>query len=161
MKDIQLYQQILGDTTPWRVAAVRLDAGVQTIEIEMALKEGVLWGCPECGGAMHMHDQEQRRWRHLDTCQFKTFVVADAPRVNCPAHGKETVFHVSGEQLAAGLVGRGGWDQAAGRCPRAGPASGRPGAPGVRGREGGRSGPDLRDGGQCVGCGSCPRSLYG
>ena len=91
MKDIQLYQQILGDTTPWRVAAVRLDAGVQTIEIEMALKEGVLWGCPECGGAMHMHDQEQRRWRHLDTCQFKTFVVADAPRVNCPAHGKVTV----------------------------------------------------------------------
>ncbi len=47
MKDTQLYQQILGDTTPWNVAAVRLDAGAKTIEIEMALKEGVLWGCPK------------------------------------------------------------------------------------------------------------------
>ena len=91
MKDLQLYQQILGDTTPWHVAAVRLDAVAKTIEIEMALKDGVLWGCPKCGGRMHMHDREQRRWRHLDSCQFKTFLVADAPRVNCPTHGPVTV----------------------------------------------------------------------
>lgn len=91
MKDTQLYQQILGETTPWRVTAVRLDAGAQTIEIEMALNGGELWGCPECGGAMHMHDTERRRWRHLDSCQFKTFVVADVPRVNCPKDGTQTV----------------------------------------------------------------------
>ncbi|MEI6150658.1 MAG: transposase [bacterium] len=91
MKDTQLYQQILGDTTPWHVAGVRLDAGAQTIEIEMTLDGGELWGCPECGGAMHMHGAERRRWRHLDSCQFKTFVVADVPRVNCPKDGTQTV----------------------------------------------------------------------
>lgn len=68
-----------------------MDAAVQTIEVEMALKEGELWGCPECGKAMHMHDVERRRWRHLDSCQFKTFVAADVPRVNCPTHGTQTV----------------------------------------------------------------------
>jgi len=91
MKDIQLYQQILGDTTPWQVATVRLDVAAQSIEIEMALSERELWGCPVCGDAMHLHDQERRRWRHLDSCQFKTFLVADVPRVNCPKHGTQTV----------------------------------------------------------------------
>ena len=29
----------------------------------------------------------RRSWRHLDTCQFKTLLVADVPRVECPEHG--------------------------------------------------------------------------
>jgi transposase len=91
MKDIQLYQQILGDTTPWSVASVRLDVPAQTVEIEMALNGESLWGCPECGKAMHHHDLKRRRWRHLDSCQFKTFLVADVPRVICSEHGTQTV----------------------------------------------------------------------
>ena len=50
-----------------------------------------LWGCPQCGQRMHKHDSERRRWRHLDSCQFKTIVVADVPRVKCPQHGSQTV----------------------------------------------------------------------
>ena len=73
------------------VAEVRLDVAAQTIEIEMALNERELWGCPECAGATHMHSLERRRWRHLDSCQFKTLLVADVPRVNCPTHGTQMV----------------------------------------------------------------------
>ena len=91
MKDTELYQQILGDTKPWRVAAVRLDAAAQTVEIEMAMNEDELWGCPECGRQMRGHGTDRRRWRHLDSCQFKTFLVAEVPRVNCPDHGTVTV----------------------------------------------------------------------
>jgi len=91
MKDIELYQQILGNTTPWHVEAVRLDVGAQTVEIQMALEESELWGCLECGRAMHKHDLKERRWRHLDSCQFKTYVVASVPRVNCPTHGTQMV----------------------------------------------------------------------
>ena len=91
MKDINLYQQILGDTSPWHVATVQLDVAAQTVEIEMAMKGGELWGCPECGRKMHGHGAERRKWRHLDSCQFKTFLVADVPRVNCPDHGTQTV----------------------------------------------------------------------
>ena len=91
MKDTELYQQILGDTKPWRVASVRLDAAAQTVEIEMAMNEDELWGCPECGRQMRGHGTDRRRWRHLDSCQFKTFLVAEVPRVNCPDHGTVTV----------------------------------------------------------------------
>lgn len=91
MKDTNLYQQILGDTSPWHVSSVRLDASAKTVEIEMAMSGDDLWGCPECGCRMRGHGTERRKWRHLDSCQFKTFLVADVPRVNCPDHGTQTV----------------------------------------------------------------------
>ena len=33
----------------------------------------------------------ERRWRHLDTCQYRTVLVAKVPRVDCPAHGPRQV----------------------------------------------------------------------
>lgn len=90
MKDVQLYQQILGDTRPWRVENVVLNAEAQEIEISMALDPQV-WACPECKGRMHVHGYERRRWRHLDSCQFKTFLMADVPRVKCDTHGTQQV----------------------------------------------------------------------
>ena len=92
MQDKELYQAILGNTTPWHVADVRLDATAQTIEIEMALNdEKERWVCPTCGAAMHGHGRERRTWRHLDSCQFKTLVVADVPRVRCLIHETQMV----------------------------------------------------------------------
>jgi transposase len=43
--------------------------------------------CPECGTAAKGYDSKSRRWRHLDTCQFTTWIEADVPRVDCPTHG--------------------------------------------------------------------------
>lgn len=38
-----------------------------------------------------MHDHVERRWRHLDTCQFKTVLCARVSRVRCGSHGVRTV----------------------------------------------------------------------
>ncbi|WCB48014.1 transposase family protein [Nitratidesulfovibrio vulgaris] len=44
--------------------------------------------CPICGRNLTCRDHaEPRTWRHLDTCQFKTFLSARIPRVDCPEHG--------------------------------------------------------------------------
>jgi transposase len=90
MKDIQLYEKILGLEKPWSVREVRLDREAQEIEIEVACDETV-WGCPACGRRAHRHGVEQRRWRHLDSCQYKTFIVCDVPRTHCPEHGTARV----------------------------------------------------------------------
>jgi transposase len=90
MKDTQLYEQILGLRPPWSVQAVTLKKDEGLIEIEVACTETV-WGCPECGGRMHAHGSERRRWRHLDSCQFMTVVTADVPRIKCPEHGTQMV----------------------------------------------------------------------
>jgi len=91
MNDISLYQQILGDTTPWRVNEVKMDAQKQTIDVGLALPEGTVWACPECRGRMHVKEHRTRRWRHLDSCQFKTVLEASVPVVECPVHGIQTV----------------------------------------------------------------------
>lgn len=43
--------------------------------------------CPACAERSPGYDTRRRRWRHLDTCQFQTILVADVPRVKCPKHG--------------------------------------------------------------------------
>ena len=34
----------------------------------------------------------ERRWRHLDTCQYRTVLVARIPRVECPEHGIRQIW---------------------------------------------------------------------
>lgn len=90
MQDTQLYQEILGLKSPWHVTKVTMKAAERTIEVEVECEEQV-WGCPTCGQRAHVHDHERRRWRHLDSCQFKTILTAEVPRVKCPEHGTVTV----------------------------------------------------------------------
>jgi len=90
MQDIQLYEQILGLVAPWQVESVTLKPKEREIEVRVSFA-ATLWGCPECQGRMHIHDYEERRWRHLDSCQFKTIIVARVPVVRCPDHGALTV----------------------------------------------------------------------
>ncbi len=90
MKDLQLYQQLLGLSEPWYVTGVRLDIPEQMVEVTVAVREQV-WGCPQCANRMHVHQWESRTWRHLDSCQFKTVIRADVPVVICPEHGSQTV----------------------------------------------------------------------
>jgi transposase len=90
MKDFQLYQQILGLVAPWRVESVTLKPKDKEIEVRVGFAD-TLWGCPQCQKAMQVHDYEERRWRHLDSCQFKTILVSRVPIVRCSEHGSQTV----------------------------------------------------------------------
>jgi transposase len=46
------------------------------------------------GVRLHVHGYEQRRWQHLDTCQFRTIIEASVPRVLDPADGKTQMVKV-------------------------------------------------------------------
>jgi transposase len=90
LKDYQLYQQILGLVEPWIVRNVTLKPKEQEVTVEVVCTETV-WGCPQCGRRMHVHAWEQRRWRHLDSCQFKTVITGEVPVVKCEEHGAQAV----------------------------------------------------------------------
>jgi len=50
------------------------------------------WPCPECGAPSKLYDhQPERQWRHLDTCQYRTILHAEPPRIQCREHGVKTV----------------------------------------------------------------------
>lgn len=88
MHDRQLYQQILGLTAPWFVERVELKLAQGEVHIYLAHDEQATWTCPECSTACPLHDHSpERRWRHLDTCQYQTVLHAAAPRTRCPEHG--------------------------------------------------------------------------
>jgi len=90
MKDFELYQQILDLREPWRVEAVSLNVQSKEVAVRVGYAD-TLWGCPQCQQRMHIHDYEERRWRHLDSCQFQTIIVSRVPVVKCPVHGCQTV----------------------------------------------------------------------
>ncbi|MDR3333434.1 MAG: transposase family protein [Treponema sp.] len=48
--------------------------------------------CPECKKACALYDQpEDRTWRYLDSCAYKTYIHCRMPRSNCPEHGIRTM----------------------------------------------------------------------
>jgi transposase len=92
VQDKELYQHLLGLAGPWHVVSVELDHSRQEIRVHVEHPRGIRFACPDCQTELACHDHaEERRWRHLDSCQFKTILVAKAPRVKCPTHGVKTV----------------------------------------------------------------------
>lgn len=85
-KSKDLYYEILGLTEPWEIEEVdlQLDQDKITIHLNYNSRKGF---CPECGKESEIYDERViRRWRHLDTCQLKTYIVASIPRINCKTH---------------------------------------------------------------------------
>lgn len=91
MQDRDLYARILGLADPWQVTDVKLDMKGNEVRVTVGAKLGASFACPECGKTCPGYDARQRSWRHLDTCQFKTILVAEVPRVNCTDHGVKQV----------------------------------------------------------------------
>jgi transposase len=92
MQDRQLYQQILGITSPWQVERVELALEEGEVRVFLEHDPQTAWCCPECGRECPLHDhQPQRVWRHLDTCQYRTLLHASLPRTECAEHGVKVV----------------------------------------------------------------------
>jgi transposase len=92
VRDTDLYRQLLGLEKPWTVERVELDVKQQQVRVFAKHEKPKAWPCPECGKPCGLHDHEQeRRWRHLDSCGFQTFLHARIPRVRCPEHGVRQV----------------------------------------------------------------------
>lgn len=92
MEDRELYRHVLGLEKPWQVDRVQLDMRREQVDVWAVHEEGRRWPCPECGADLSVYDHApERSWRHLDTCQFKTFLHARIPRVACPTHGVRQV----------------------------------------------------------------------
>jgi transposase len=91
MREKELYQQILGIQAPWEVTEVELSLAADQVTVHVKQAAGAQQVCPHCRTPCAGDDQRSRTWRHLDTCQFKTIVVVEVPRVRCPHHGVVTV----------------------------------------------------------------------
>ena len=88
MQDTALYQYLLGLQSPWMVSRVNLDVKGQQVDVWAEHPEDAAWACPHCAKTLPLYDHaEERAWRHLDSCQFQTYLHARIPRVACSEHG--------------------------------------------------------------------------
>lgn len=86
MGDADLFSSLLGLNESWEVTSVDFKPELSRVEIHVRHK-GVLT-CSACGEACALYDQsDERWWRHLNTMEYATFVIARIPRSNCPTHG--------------------------------------------------------------------------
>lgn len=92
MESKDLYRQLLGLSEPWTVERVELDMARQHVEVYVGHTSGTRFACPECARELAAYDHlAKRMWRHLDSCQFLTYLHASPPRVSCPEHGVRQV----------------------------------------------------------------------
>ena len=88
MAEILAKAAILGVQAPWHINRVDLDTTGERVDLWAEHTVGARWRCPDCETELPGHDHvEERIWRHLDTCQFQTFLHTRIPRVDCPTHG--------------------------------------------------------------------------
>jgi transposase len=87
----QHYRLLLGLDDSWDVVRVNLSLEEKRVEIflEYVASGGV---CPECGSSGPLADHaSERKWRHLDTMQFETILIAKTPRTQCSKCGVKTM----------------------------------------------------------------------
>lgn len=92
MKTItEFYNELLGIDSRWEVKNVETD--LENFEVIISLSYTSKIGlCPECQKECFVYDyRELRKWRHLDTCQMKTYIVANVPRIKYKEHNIKTV----------------------------------------------------------------------
>ena len=80
-----------GESRQWRYKLPQAIRRLSEIPVRVGWPPDVPLHCPECEAVVPGYDTRPRRWRHLNTMQWKTFIEADVPRVNCPKCGVKQI----------------------------------------------------------------------
>ena len=94
------WSRLFGIEAPWAVTDVEIRHEDRAVKVQVSRESGHEPTCPQCGAVCRGYDSRRREWRHLDTCQYRTILVADVPRVECPEHGVVTVSVPWAESLS-------------------------------------------------------------
>ena len=77
----QFFDLLLNFGEDWKVEDVKVDFKMDEVDIFVRYI-GSKAECPESMELCSIYDhRESRRWRHLDTMQFKTFINCQIPRI--------------------------------------------------------------------------------
>jgi transposase len=142
MEAKEVFEAVLQLSAPWEVASVTREEETKRFIVELAYPKRTFGKCPECGAECKVHDRlEPREVRHLDCCEWQTYIRFSLPRTVCPKHGTlamhtpfclpgsrfslafeehaTQVLHASKNRLATAILLGISWDQADGLLSRA------------------------------------------
>lgn len=88
----EFYAKILCIKSPWFISKVRVEEFPHKVTVEVNHKKSSQFSCKDCGKVCSVYDhQKKRSWRHLDTCNYNTYLEAYLPRIKCHDCGIKTV----------------------------------------------------------------------
>ena len=88
---LEAAQKCLGLKCPWKILSARLEGNDPAEVVVEVSHEGGGAACPSCGHDCPGYDIQRRRWRHLDMWEYRTWIEADVPRVECKEHGVQQI----------------------------------------------------------------------
>ena len=101
MQSTDFHQQILGISSPWKIVNVDLDIDAKRVVIRTEVDRKTKWYHPDTKLQASLHKWTERAWRHLDTCQFETLIIAEVPSVK---HKDGSIEEI--EEIAVPWAGR-------------------------------------------------------
>lgn len=86
-----IFTQALGLAEPWFVSLVEFrpsekESGRLDVHISLDYQGGSKFQCPQCGDLCTVYDSKQKEWRHLNFFQYRCYIHARVPRVECKDH---------------------------------------------------------------------------
>lgn len=82
---------VYGIVSPWRIMKITTDTAANEIFLHVCCGDESGLACPMCDRVCTVYDRRVRKWRHLDTGTYRTYVLTELPRVKCPDHGVRTI----------------------------------------------------------------------
>jgi transposase len=83
----EFYSHLLGVESPWEVEGITRESLTREVFARVVFREEMGIICPICKKTATLYDHRNRRWRHLDSCNHKTIIEAEVPRIQCEEHG--------------------------------------------------------------------------
>jgi transposase len=65
---------------------VERDKVLKEVHVKIVYESSEGIACPVCGEEGKLHDHRKRTLRHLDTCDYKTMLDIEVPRIKCAEH---------------------------------------------------------------------------
>ncbi len=90
--EIKAMSHVYGIESPWEISRMTTNHTAKEVEIHVICTDASVLRCSKCDQVCPVYDRRPRRWRHLDTGEYRTFVVTEIARVQCSDHGVRTVL---------------------------------------------------------------------
>jgi transposase len=91
MNEKDIFKKIIGVVAPWEISKIEIDDTRKRVDVYLEYSK-VKGKCPECKKSVPLYDErEERVWRHLDSCEYQTYLHCRMPRSNCDEHGIKTM----------------------------------------------------------------------
>jgi hypothetical protein len=102
MQSTDFYQQILGISIPWKIVKVDLDMEAKRVVIRAKADWETKWYHPDPQLPASLHKWTERTWRHLDTGQFESLIIADVTSVK---HKDGSIGEIAADSACVVTVG--------------------------------------------------------